>query len=83
MWREVKILRGGARTLAFGLSSPAAGQIHVQIDGGAAAALKFPATAEGAFAEATLKVELAPGVHAIRLSSPEAAAPVVDYLRID
>ncbi|MBR1920741.1 MAG: hypothetical protein IJ829_01915 [Kiritimatiellae bacterium] len=83
VWREVKILRGGARTLAFGLSSPAAGQIHVQIDGGAAAALKFPATAEGAFAEATLKVELAPGVHAIRLSSPEAAAPVVDYLRID
>ena len=79
VWKDVKVLQGGRRTLAFTYSSPEDRSFFVQVDGGAKRQVAAP---KGAFATVSIEVELTEGVHAIRLSNPTAWMPDVDVMRI-
>ena len=79
VWKDVKVLAGGRRTLAFTYSAPEDRSFFVQVDGGAKLEVKAP---KGVFATVTADVELSAGVHRIRLSNPTAWAPDIDVMRI-
>ena len=79
VWKDVKVLQGGRRTLAFTYSAPEDRSFFVQVDGGAKQEVAAP---KGDHATVTVGVELTEGVHAIRLSNATAWMPDVDVMRI-
>ena len=79
VWKDVKVLQGGRRTLAFTYSAPEDRSFFVQVDGGAKQEVAAP---KGDHATVTVGVELAEGVHAIRLSNATAWMPDIDVMRI-
>ena len=81
VWRDVKIERGGRRTLAFRCSSPEARHFFVQVDGGEKVRMEVPAT-NGAFAEASAEFDFTPGVHSVRVSNGAGWAPDIDVMTL-
>ena len=78
---DVKIERGGRRTLVFRCSSPEARSFFVQIDGGEKVRLEVPAT-DGAFAEVSTESDFTPGVHSVRVSNSAGWAPDIDAMTL-
>ena len=81
VWKDVKILKGGRRTLEFVCAAPEDRALFVQIDGGAKTKIDVKATG-GKFAPVTLDVDLTEGIHTVRLSNAMGWAPDVDLMRI-
>jgi hypothetical protein len=81
VWRDVKIERGGRRTLAFRCSSPEARHFFVQVDGGEKVRMEVPAT-NGAFAEASAEFDFTPGVHSVRVSNGAGWTPDIDVMTL-
>ena len=81
VWKNVKIDRGGKRTLVFRCSAPEAWRFFVQIDGGEKIKVDA-AAADGKFIDVPLEVELAEGIHAIRVSNGSAWAPDIDMMTL-
>lgn len=81
VWKNVKIDRGGKRTLVFRCMAPDVWHFFVQIDGGEKVRVDAPAT-DGKFVDVPLEVELSEGVHAIRVSNGSAWAPDIDRMTL-
>lgn len=82
LWRNVRILAGGRRTLEFLCSSPGEERsFFVEIDGKTVGELKT-GTQRDVFGFVVLEVELAAGLHAIRLSNATAEMPDIDVMTI-
>ena len=81
IWKDVRIVRGGRRTLEFLCSCPEDRTFFVEIDGGDSTRVEARAT-QGVFAPVRIEVELASGVHAVRVCNPKSWAPDVDLLRV-
>ena len=81
IWKDVHVSKDGKRTLVFRCSSQEERKFIVQVDGGERKELKCPATG-GKFVDVTVAVELAKGVHAVRLTNPYASMPDIDFMRI-
>ena len=81
VWKNVKIDRGGKRTLVFRCMAPDAWHFFVQVDGGEKVRVDAPAT-DGKFVDVPLEVELSEGVHAIRVSNGSAWAPDIDCMTL-
>ena len=81
IWKEVKIDRGGKRTLVFRYSSPDDRRFFLQIDGGEKIAVKTPPTRSN-MNEVSVDVDLEPDVHSVRISSPDAWGPDIDVMYI-
>ena len=81
IWRNVHVAVSGQRRLVFRCSSPEERTFFVHIDGGRKMPLVVPAT-DGEFVEVPLSVELAAGLHTIRLSNAAAPMPDVDFMRM-
>ncbi len=81
VWKNVKIDRGGKRTLVFRCTAAEPRHFFVQVDGGAKLKVDVPST-NGAFADFPLEVELSEGVHAIRVSNASAWTPDIDMMAL-
>ena len=81
VWKNVKIDRGGRRTLTFRCTAPDAWHFFVQIDGGEKRRVNVAAS-DGRFVEASLDVELTEGIHAIRVSNGSAWSPDIDKMTL-
>ena len=81
IWKNVKVDRGGKRTLVFRCMAPDAWHFFVQVDGGEKVRVDAPAT-DGKFVDVPLEVELSEGVHAIRVSNGSAWAPDIDRMTL-
>ena len=79
VWRDVQVVRGGERTLEFRFASCEDRFFYVQIDGGTRHRIEAKNT-HGGFGTASLKVELEPGLHTVRVSNPESWAPDMDAM---
>ena len=81
VWKDVKIDRGGKRTLVFRHFSCDDRRFYVQIDGGEKIPVETPATGV-CTKEVSIEVDLKPGVHAVRVSNPEHWAPDIDAMYV-
>ena len=81
VWKDVHVSEPGPRRLVFRGSSPERRKFFVQVDGGVKRELDFPATGEWS-KEVSLPVNLARGVHTVRLSNASAPMPDIDFMRI-
>ena len=79
IWKEVRIMRPGQRTLEFACAAADDRRFRVEIDGEDRGEVLVPATSE-VFATFRLEVTLAAGVHQIRLFNPSAWMPDVDRM---
>ncbi len=80
-WKDVKVLRGGKRTLVFRCTAAEPRHFFVQVDGGAKFKVDVPPT-NGAFADFPLEVDLSEGIHAIRVSNATAWTPDIDMMTL-
>ena len=81
VWKDVKIEKGGRRTLEFLCSSADERGFSVEVDGKRVAELKVK-TQRDVFEPFAAEVELTAGVHTIRLANASAAMPDIDVLRL-
>ena len=81
VWKDVRIERGGRRTLVFRCSSPDARYFFVQVDGGEKVRLDVAAT-NGSFVEVSAEFGFTPGLHAVRVSNGGGWAPDLDMMTI-
>ena len=81
VWKDVFVSKAGKLTFVFRCSSPEERTFIVQIDGGERKQLKCPVTV-GQFVDLAVTVELAKGLHSVRLSNPYAPMPDIDFLRL-
>lgn len=79
VWKDVRILRAGDRTLRFRVASDTPRTFFVQIDGGDKTALASPG---GGFATVETKAFLSEGSHEIRVSNAEDACPDFDCMTL-
>ena len=79
VWRDVKVERGGERTLEFRYTSCEDRFFYVQIDGGERHRVEAK-NAQGGFGTSSIKMALTPGLHTVRISNPEAWAPDLDVM---
>ena len=81
VWKEVKVLSDGRRTLEFLCSSEKERAFTVEVDGKKVGELKVR-TQKDVFAPVAMEVELSRGLHMIRLSNASDPMPDVDVLVI-
>ncbi len=79
VWRNVKVFRGGKRTLVFRCWAHEPRHFFVQVDGGEKLKVDV-ANTNGKFVDVPLEVELSEGVHAIRVSNASAWTPDIDMM---
>ena len=79
VWKDVKVDRVGRRTLEFRFASCEDRFFFVQIDGGERHRVEAKYT-HGGFGTSSLTLDLAPGVHTVRISNPNAWAPDLDAM---
>ena len=81
IWKDVNIVKGGKRTLAFSCAAPEKRSFIVEVDGVRKAEVAVEPTG-GTFKRVSVEVEIPAGLHAIRLSNPTAFAPDMDAMII-
>lgn len=81
VFRDVRITSPGRRRLVFFCRAEGARSLGVSVDGGSVRTLDVSGTA-GAFAPVAYDVDLAGGLHEIRLTNPSAPLPDVDRMEI-
>ena len=79
IWRDVRIVKPGLRTLEFACAAPEGRRFRVEVDGEDKGEVLVPATSE-VFAAFRLEVALTAGVHQIRLFNPSEWMPDVDRM---
>ena len=79
VWKDVKVEKGGKRTLEVLCSAKEERGFAVEVDGVRRAEVKVR-TQEGVFEPYRVEVELAEGLHAVRLLNPAAPMPDIDVM---
>ncbi len=81
VWREVNVLKGGKRTVSFFAKTDEKRIFFVQVDKGLPWCVEMEPTG-GDFKEVSFEVDLAPGLHEVRLSNPKSWAPDIDRMEL-
>ena len=79
VWKDVRIVKGGRRTLEFLCATPDDRSFFVEVDGANRTKVDVP-TSNEIFSKVSVELDLTPGVHAVRLSNPTGWAPDVDVM---
>lgn len=79
IWKDVRIMKPGRRTLEFACAAPEDRRLRVEVDGEDKGEVCVPATSE-VFVPFRLEVMLTAGVHQIRLFNPSEWMPDVDRM---
>ena len=81
VWKDVRIVKGGKRTLEILCASPEDREFYVQVDGKSMPRVTCKTTG-GAFVPLAVKADLAPGVHTVRIYNPAGWTPDIDLMRV-
>ena len=81
VWKDVRIVKGGKRTLEFLCAAPEDRTFYVQVDGAAKPRVTCKATG-GKFVSIPVEVDLAEGLHTVRIYNPTGWTPDIDLMRV-